>query len=184
MRYRAFAPILLAGVILVAGCGWSHHGDDGYFADLKSDTTPLVLGAGDLMITNRDSSVDLALAGDRVVMQFSERTRRKLRHDLDTTRAGSKSDFGAYIERTVKRQVTAMLDRRLERPLAGVRSIDFQDGTIEIDAREKHRFSFDNVKADHDRPALATFAPADAQRFVAAVRARMADRGAERVAKQ
>jgi hypothetical protein len=85
-----------------------------------SDTTSLVLGAGDLLITTTDSNMQLGPVGDTVPMQFSEKMRTKLRADLDTTHLESNNGFGAAIERAVKRKVGAMLGRRLVRLLADI----------------------------------------------------------------
>jgi len=56
--------------------------------------------------------------------------------------------------------------------------VSLDDNRIECNYRERHGASFDGSKVD-DRRALDTFDRADAQRFVDAVRARLAERAAE-----
>ena len=169
------APAAVAALALCLAsmaCFGDRAGD---FASMPSDTIPLVLGAGDLLITTTDSNMQLGLVGDTVLMQFSEKMRRTLRTDLDTTHLESRNGFGAAIERAVKRKVGAMLGRRLVRPLAEIDAVSLEGNRIVFAYHTRRGFSFDNMKND-DKPTLESFAPADARRFVDAVQARKAQR--------
>lgn len=148
-------------------------GERGMFANMPSDTIPIVLGLGDLLITNPDSSMDLGLVGDTVLMQFGAKVRAKLRHDLDTNNIQSRNGFGAAIERAVKRKVGSALGHRLVMPLSEIDSVSLNGNKIEFayHDRTRHGFNFDSMKNDN-HSALESFRPEDARRFVDAVRAR------------
>ena len=143
---------------------------------MPSDTIPLVLGAGDLLITTTDSSMQLGLVGDKVLMQFGDKIRRQMRSELDTTHLETSNRLGAAIERAVKRRVGSLLGRRLVRPLLEIDSVWLDGNRITFGYRDRHGFNFDNFKNDH-RSTLESFSPEDARRFVDAVRARKAGRG-------
>ena len=143
------------------------------FANMPSDTIPIVLGAGDLLITTADSSMELGLVGDSVLMQFGAKVRDKLRAGLDTAHPRSSNRFIAAIERTVMRKVGSTLGRRLVRPLAEIDSVSLEGNLIVFNPHDRRGFSFESMKND-DRLVLESFRPADARAFVAAVRARKA----------
>lgn len=175
MLAHRYALLALGLVTALAACRGREHG--GVFSDdFVRDTTPLTLGAGDVLITNRDSAMDLALVGDRVVLKFSDKTARQIRQDLDTTKVDTASRFGALIERSVKRGVGSMLDRRLEVPLADIDAASYDGERIRLVIRGRQHGSFDGIRVEGNRPVLETFRPEDARRFVDAVNARKAGR--------
>jgi len=145
------------------------------YANMPSDTIPLVLGAGDILITTPDSSMQLGLVGDTVLMQFGEKTRRQLRHDLDTANIRSRNGIGAAIERAVKRKVGSMLGRRLVKPLSEIDSVSLDGDRIRFHYRDRNSFNFDSMK-NNDRSVLESFRHEDARRFVDAVQARKTQR--------
>ena len=171
MRTRWAAGAAIALSLLSPACFGHDRGDD--FANMPSDTIPLVLGAGDLLITTTDSNMQLGLVGDTVLMQFSDKMRQKLRTDLDTSHLESRNSFGAAIERAVKRKVGALLGRRLVRPLSAIDAVALEGNRIVFTYHDRGGFTFDNMKNDH-KPTLESFAPEDARRFVDAVRTRKA----------
>lgn len=170
-RFVRCAAVVLA--LASPACFGSDRADA--FANMPSDTIPLVMGDGDILITNPDSSMQLGMVRDTVLMQFGEKTRRQLRRDLDTANIESQNGIGAAIERAVKRKVGAMLGRRLVVPLSAIDSVYLDGDRIVFDYRDRRGFNFDSMKND-DRPVLASFRPADARRFVEAVQARKAQR--------
>jgi citrate lyase gamma subunit len=133
------------------------------------------LGPGDLVITTRGGQVDLALVRDRVLMRLSDSTMRDVRSDLDT-RASTEKGFGGWIERTVKSGVSKVLEHQIEVPVADIRDVRYENGELRFDLRNKTRLDMRTIKVD-DKPALESFAPADAERFVAAVHAAMRREG-------
>ena len=171
---KLLAAATVAGLALVSLSCLGDRSDD--FARMPSDTIPLVLGAGDLLITTTDSSMQLGLVGDTVLMQFGDKIRRQLRSELDTAHLETGNRLGAAIERAVKRRVGSMLGRRLVRPLLEIDSVWLDGNHITFGYRDRRGFNFDSFKNDH-RSTLESFSPEDARRFVDAVRARKAGRG-------
>jgi hypothetical protein len=173
MKPRAAACTAIALTLASLSCFGGDRADA--LATMPSDTIPLVLGTGDLLITTADSTMQLGLVGDTVLMQFGEKLRQKLRAGLDTTHPRSSNRFVAAIERMVMRKVSSALGRRLVRPLAEIDSVTLDGNLIRFSYRDRRGFSFEDMKND-DRSVLESFRPADARQFVAAVRARKTQR--------
>jgi hypothetical protein len=171
MRLRLHLPCVLLA-LATAACGGGSDSSDGAVGT-PADTMPLELGPNDMLITNTDSAVDLALIGDHVIMKFSPRVAAKVRAGLDTAKVDTSSAFGSMIARTVKKSVGALLDKRIDYPLSDIESVKYQDGRIEFAYRKKHSLSFESVKVDRDRPVLASFPDSDARRFVATLEKRL-----------
>jgi len=130
----------------------------------------MTLGPGDVKITNEDSSVDLAVVGQRIVVQLSDKTMAKVRRETDTA-AIKDSGFGGSIERLVKRTVQSTLGQQFDYPLADVRDARYENGAIILDVNGREPRLLANTKVG-GRKLMESFRPADAQRFVAAVNAK------------
>lgn len=184
----------VVALMTLAGCGrpdLSGSGSPDYAATTVPDRA-LVLGPGDILIHNTDGTVDLALVRDTVWMKLSDSLLNSIQHDLDTSRAGNGSVFGARIAKLVKGTVGSALHARIEIPVADLDNVHYEDGGLKFDYHDgatptmlilgkAKSASFDdvklnvthsklNVKYSTDKPVLETFSPADAQRFVDAVR--------------
>lgn len=109
----------------------------------------------------------LGLANDTVYMGLSDsllaRTRADIARERDTS-AGMGSAFADMI----RKGVGNALGKRVAYPISDIRSIRYDNGEIKFDYRTRHVMSFESISTDH-RKALASFAPADAERFVTAV---------------
>jgi hypothetical protein len=134
-------------------------------------TTRAATSAESTTITTTDQAVTMALVGDRVVVRLSDqaltRVRGKLAADSGREPSGS---LGGSIERMVKSAVEETLSRPVEYALDEIEDVRYEGGAIRFDFRGRRDRLVEQVKMD-DRPLLESFAPADAQRFVAAVRA-------------
>jgi len=186
---------LTAVAALAAACSGSDYrvsGSPDYAATTVPDSA-LVLGPGDLLIHNSDGTVDLALVHDTVWMKLSDSLLNSIQHDMDTSDAGTRSGFGASIAKMVKGTVGAALHTRIELPVADLDNVHYEDGALKFDYHDgakptmlilgkRKPVSFDDAKfnvshSKHDvkystnKPVLETFNAADAERFVAAVRA-------------
>lgn len=131
--------------------------------------------AGALVITNRDNSVSLGLADDRVWMQLSDSLRRVIREQVaaqpasrDTATGGGA--LGAFIERTVKKTVQGALDQRLSRSLDDIEDVRYENEEIRFTYRGTSLVKFENIKVNDNVPVLRSFPPDDARRWVDAVR--------------
>ncbi|MEO5814785.1 MAG: hypothetical protein ABIT20_05850 [Gemmatimonadaceae bacterium] len=165
-------PIVLATVLATVAC--SHKEDATPDVPVKlsrsTDTSRYEMQPGDIRIASIDSGVDLALLGDTISGGLSAKTLNKVKHETDTA-AVKGSGLGSEIERMVKGTVQGALATRINIPLSAVRDVHYDGKKIVFDWNGKPPKAFDNVKVDK-REALESFSAEDAQRFVAAVRAR------------
>lgn len=159
--------IALCATLALSGC--SIGGDDASVASRDSIT----LGAGDVRITSREGNVDLMLAGDQVVVALSESALAEVRESTDTASLANQTGVGANIEKWVKSTVQNALARTVSYPVSQLRDARVVDGRIEFDYRDGKFDLLESTKLD-DTPLLASFSEGDAERFVAAVRARLA----------
>jgi len=137
---------------------------------LKRSDSALVLGPGDVQIANEDSSVDMALVGQKIIVKLSDKTMAKVRQQTDTSNVQG-SGLGASIEKMVKRTVASTLGQQFEYPLSDIRDARYENGAIELDVNGKEPRLLANTKVG-GKKLMESFRPADAERFVAAVNAR------------
>lgn len=173
-RALGFCVVLLAASL--AGCSRSSRDDAS--GDATSITVqrrsasapPDALGPGDVRIVSADSGVDLALLGDSISAGLSAKSLEKVRRETDTTTVTG-SGFGASIEKIVKSTVASAIGTRVSFPLSAVKDVRYEDGELKFDwtAKPIHMFT---ASTSHGKPIMQSFRPEDAQRFVAAVRAR------------
>jgi hypothetical protein len=135
---------------------------------------PEALGPGDMRIYNADSAVDLILVGDKILGGLSPKTVAKIKDKLATSGSQDTSGIGASISQIVKKSVAGAIGTHAVFPLSDIRDIRYENGQIVFDWKDggKHQV-FGNTKVDGENVSNS-FRPEDAQRFVAAVRARMA----------
>lgn len=125
-----------------------------------------------VVIHTTDNAVTLALANDTVSMGLSDSTLNKARADMakDTADKG----MGGALSKLIQKTVNSALHSRIAYPVQDLESAKYENGAIVFTYRVKRKVTFDNVSSDHHK-ALQSFAPADAQRFVAAVDSAIAD---------
>jgi hypothetical protein len=196
------APLALSlfGVVsVVVACagGKPATTDSATSASAAAATPPVAANApaegalrpGDVRITTPNNAVVLALMGDSVWMGLSDSvlTQARLATDSARTKAAAANKggiggaFGAMIAEKVTAAVDAGLKTRVAYPLSDIQDVTYQDGAIHFTYRSgaKHALSFEDIKTgenNESHPVLSTFAPADAERFVATVRARSGGR--------
>ena len=177
---RPLVPmVMLAALLAVAACRKENPNPN---PSINPDANPgrdpgnvgrrdsLVLGPGDVKITNSDSSVDMALVGQRIVVRLSDKTMDQVRRETDTT-ALKDSGIGSSIEKFVKRTVQSTLGQQFEYPLSDVRDARYENGTLILDVNGREPRLLANTKVG-GKKLMESFRPEDAQRFVAAVNAR------------
>jgi hypothetical protein len=135
----------------------------------RTDTT-LVLGPGDVQITNTDSSVDMAVVGQKIIVKLSNKTMAKVRQETDTMGVKG-SGLGASIEKMVKRTVASTLGQQFEYPIADVREAKYENGTIVLNVNGREPRLLANTEVG-GKKLMESFRPEDAERFVAAVNAK------------
>lgn len=172
---------LAAAVLVLAGCGRHDNSTPEINAGANPQGTPqgatvarsdsaLVLGPGDIEITNADSSVDMALVGQKIVVKLSDKTMTKVHQETDTTGVQG-SGLSASIEKMVKRTVASALGQQMEYPLSEVKDARYENGAIVIDVNGKEPRLLANTQVG-GKKLMESFRPDDAKRFVAAVNAR------------
>lgn len=135
---------------------------------------PLPLHEGDIRIVTADSGIDLALVGDTISTGLSPYALEKVRRETDTTTVQG-TGMGASLEKLIKGKVAGAIGTRAGFPLSAIRDVRYESGALKFDWVGKPVNLFTNTKVN-GRPVLESFSPADAQRFVDAVRARKSGR--------
>jgi hypothetical protein len=138
------------------------------------------LGPGDYRLLNTDSSMDVILQGDHILVGLSPKTVARIKASMDSEPAkgkGDSSDFGNSIAQFVKKTVADKLGTHLVYSLADLRDVRFDNGHLLFEWKKgaEHRV-FENVKVNGKQESN-TFPAADADAFIAAVRARKVQLG-------
>ena len=135
---------------------------------------PGALAPGDVRIYNRDSSVDLVLVGNNILAGLSPKTIAKVKDAVNEKTAGETTGFSGSIAQIVKSSVASAIGTHASYPLNEIRDIRYQDNTIVFDWKngDEHQL-FSNTKVDGEKVSR-TFEREDAERFIAAVKDRMA----------
>jgi len=132
---------------------------------------------GEVRIITTSGQLDLALIGDSISSGLSPSSLAETRRGADTGMVTG-SGLAATIERAVKGAVGGALNTRMSFALSDINDVRYEAGALKFDWRNERTRLFDNTSIN-GRPFLESFSPADAERFVQAVRARKrAGRGA------
>ena len=158
---------LLAAAILLAACSRGARDDAP-----RSESTPSVPAAGDLRIQNTTGQLDLALTGDTISAGLAGDVLDKARHATDSASV-SGTGMGSAFERMVKSSVQNLVTSRVRFPVSAVKDVRYRDGAIEFDWYDRPPRLLEQTKVNK-KPFLESFSPEDAQRFVQAVKARIA----------
>lgn len=143
-------------------------------ARLALRDSALALGEGDVAIVNTDSTIEMAVVGEDIIVRLSDKSMSRIRQETDTS-AVSDSGIAGSIERLVKSTVQSALSRQVKYPLAQVSDARYENGEIKLTVDGKQPRLFGNAKINGKR-LMETFRPEDAERFVAAVNARKRNR--------
>lgn len=166
MRRSASIWIGLAVLATACGRGADDRGSARMQGNFAHRDSALTLGPGDVKIVNEDSSVEMAVVGQQIVVRLSDKTMEKVKEGTDTTHTDS--GFGGSIERMVKRTVQSALGQQMTYPLSEVHDAKYEDGAIVLDGGGKQPRMLANTKFN-GRKLLESFRPDDAKRFVDAV---------------
>lgn len=134
---------------------------------------------GSVSMTTRNGAIMMSLRHDSVVVAFSDSIRRRVQEEMRESRDEkdtSESALGQVVEGVVKSAVTGALSEIFDKargfPVASLRDVEYEDGAIRFEYRSEPAWTFDSFKVDKE-PLLEQFHPADAARFVGAVRERL-----------
>jgi hypothetical protein len=127
-------------------------------------------GADDIAIVTTDNAITMSIRGDAIHLRFSDSLITKINKDLDTAKVEDKG-FGGDIAKMVKKQVASSLGGEMSTPLGDIEDARVENGTIVFvysDKRKKQPFG--NTRSN-DKPLMSAFSQADAEKFVAYIKA-------------
>ena len=117
-----------------------------------------------LTITSINDGVELVLTDTSVSMKLSDtillHLALRLLNDRDVQKGGLAARFAHFVTSAVE----GLLHHTIEYSIHDIASVAYQDGGLVFTYRKKHALSFEIVKID-DKPALKSFAEADARTF-------------------
>lgn len=152
--------------------GWGDAPDSAEVAQAAASAPETPLGPGDVRIFTTDSSVEMALLGDRVSTRLGPKVLAEVDKGMAKDSSEKQSGLGAMIAGAVKSGVRSAISRDYGFPLTAIRDARYENGAIVFDWVDKPTINPDNANVN-GRKLTHAFAPADAQRFVDAVRARL-----------
>ncbi len=149
----------------------------------SSNTTFTEGPDGSVSMKTRNGAMVMSLRNDSVVVAFSDSMRNAIQSEMKKSMkedAAADSDensaLGQMIKGVVKSTVKGALREVFEKsrgfPVSDIRDVSYDDGAIHFSYVHKPTWNFDHINTD-DEPLLEQFHPADAARFVGAVRAHM-----------
>lgn len=135
---------------------------------------------GSVSMKSKGGALVMMLRHDSVLVTFSDSLRHAVRKEVDSSMAdGATSDdsrFGRMIQgvvqTTVSKTMREVFDKARGFPVSSLRGVSYENGAIAFDYKKKPMLSFEDMK-EGDESILEKFHPADAARFVGAVRARL-----------
>ena len=171
---RSVAAVLVTAAIGLAACRGEHdikvNGSKIDDASLVKRDSTRPLGPGDIRIATTDSSVEIGILGDTIVMGLGARVRNKVAVDLDTSKAAG-TGLGASIEKMVKSTVANAMDHEIQFPISQVSDVQADSGRLVfLDKDGKQMTMMQSSRKDKDDVKM--FKPEDARAFAAAFKAR------------
>ena len=133
---------------------------------------PPVLGPGDLQILSRNGSVELVLRGNQILAGLSPSKVAEVKAKMQESSSGDTTGLGGIIASSIKGAVGGLVGTHMVYDVADIRDITYDNGRLVIYAKSGERtrlFGDNDSRGDRE-----LFEPADAERFIAAVHARMA----------
>lgn len=137
-------------------------------------------GGGASMKTSNGGLV-MSLRHDSVVVAFSDSIREHVKQEMkkEMSKDSAKGEDGALAEvmkgvvaKSVSAGLSEIFDKSRGFPVSSLRDVSYENGAIRFDYVKEPTWTFENFKTDKT-PLLEQFHPADAARFVGAVRARL-----------
>lgn len=128
-----------------------------------------------IAIVTLDGSMTLAVRADSIRMRLSDSVLAEASKSLDSSSA-KEDGFGASIEKFVKKTVKSGLGMELTVAISTLKDARVEHGVIVLETKSGSTKSvFEGTKVDK-KPLLESFSAADAERFVKAVKERIANR--------
>jgi hypothetical protein len=163
---RSLLPCVLAAALLLTSCSRDREDDE-----RPANATSSSAAHEDVRIQTTKGELDMALIGDTISAGLAPGAVAKVRQETDTA-AVHGSGLGGSIERLVKSTVQSAVTSRVSFPVSAVKDVRYRNGAIEFEWKERPTRLFEHTKVN-GKPFLESFSPADAERFVQAVRAKL-----------
>jgi hypothetical protein len=135
---------------------------------------------GGASMHTRNGAMVMSLRGDSIVVAFSDSVRQKVRRELSESmgkesapESGLEQLIQGVVKSSVKGALGEVFDKSRGFPLSSLKGIEYERGAIRFDFVSRPTWSMEGFETD-GTPLLEQFHPADAARFVGAVRARLA----------
>ncbi|MBV8518076.1 MAG: hypothetical protein JO197_11810 [Acidobacteria bacterium] len=122
-----------------------------------------------LTIVSRDGMTALMLLENSVAVQLTDRALAQMKSEEKKKDGEEKGFLEGLIEAAVMGGVKFATGKSLEFPIASIRSVDYTNDELRL-LNDKNERVFEELKVNHV-DELRNFAPADAARFVSALRA-------------
>jgi hypothetical protein len=173
-RAPAIAGTALCALLALTACHGEHARQRDQEHDVQvGDRDSLPLGPGDIRILNADSTVELALVGEKVTSGLSPKMLAQIRSKTSATE-DSGSGLGSSISRMVKSAVNTAVAKQVSYPISDIKDVRYEGGRLVFvwkDGKPMNLLEHSNVNG---KPVLQSFRPEDAQAFVKAFRTRKA----------
>lgn len=173
-RAPAFAIAALSVLFAVTACHGEHARQREQQQDVQiSDRDSLPLGPGDIRILNADSTVELALVGEKITSGLSPKMLADIRNKT-SEKDDSGSGLGSSISRMVKSAVTTAMSKQVSYPISDIQDVRYEGNRLVFvwkDGKPMNLLEHSNVNG---KPVLQSFRPEDAQAFVKAFHTRKA----------
>lgn len=127
--------------------------------------------AADYAITTREGSVDLMIAGEAILIQFTDRFLEGIEKEIKSEAKDNDTHFANVIRSMVSSGVTTLLDRALSIPFSEISEVYYKDGRLFI-MNHEGRELFDNLDID-GKQVMEDFRRRDARRFAEEAESRM-----------
>jgi hypothetical protein len=163
MKIGPALPLLVA-LSTAVGCTASNAASNG--------NKPAAERSDQIAITTRDGNVVLALtSANTVAMRLSDSLRQHVDHEVAREFASDSAEtrFGRWVQRTTANLVAKGMAMEFSVPVQEIEDARYENGEIRFDYRSNRRLKFHSFKSDGRSP-MTNFQPADAERFVEAVR--------------
>jgi hypothetical protein len=176
---RTVAFLLVAHVGLAACGGDSPNVDVDLPGGSGTARTITPSDEGDVRVTSVDGAIVLAVVGDSVFMQLGDTIRKQVKTELDSE-AQNEGGFGGMVVGAVSSVVNSALSFTVAVPAESVTDLRFENGRLEFNIDGKAQMQVHSGPDKEERGDGGRFTPADADRFMEAVRAAQARRARSR----
>lgn len=146
----------------------------GLAVDSGAGATGAAGAPNELRIVSTNGEVVYTLARDTVRMQLGDSVVRQMRRKMEESADSAPGNFGSFIKHTVAGAVGSAMGFVVRTPVRDIRLARYEDGELRIETgRGPVGHGTFSVGGKHDKGGNHTvFAPADAERFIAAIDAR------------